>query len=104
MPYILFCALIVIWQSIVRAECRRLCGAIEYSEVATRRNSHPIRRMKYILPDPDGVPRRDANGTLLHNPQWGKPVANNTNALFINAVIEAVRLVPVSCTNYLCLL
>jgi hypothetical protein len=85
-----------ILKSIVRAECRRLCGAIEYSTVISRRNSHPIRINKYVLPDPDAMPRLDAQGILLHNPQWGKPTTNSTNRLFIDAVVDAVPLVPVS--------
>jgi hypothetical protein len=101
---ILLQTLISISQSIVRAECKRLCGAIEYRELSARQNSNPVRRRKYILPDPDSTPRRDANGMLLHNPQWGQPATNGINAQFFDAVIDAVQQVPVSCTGHLCIL
>src|SRR5882757_10763043 len=94
--YVFFRALISILQSIVRAECRRLCGAIEYSEVTPRRNSHPTKRRKYILPDPDSLPRYDSNSMPLHSPQWGKPATDVINNLFFEAVIDAVQSVPVS--------
>jgi hypothetical protein len=94
------CPLILIFQTIVRAECRRLCGAVEYSEINARKNTYSIMRRKYILPDPNDTPRHDANGTRLHNPQWGRPATNHINDQFIDAVIDAVQLVPVSCTSW----
>ncbi len=94
--YVFFRALISILQSIVRAECRRLCGAIEYNEVTPRRNSHPTKRRKYILPDPDSLPRYDSNSMPLHSPQWGKPTTDVINNLLFEAVIDAVQSVPVS--------
>jgi hypothetical protein len=96
----LLCPLISYFQTIIRAECRRLCGAIEYSEINTRQNTYSIRRRKYILPDLDDTPRRDANGMRLHNPQWGRPVTDHINEQFTDAVIDAVQLVPVSCTSW----
>ena len=93
---ILLWVLITLGQSIVRAECRRLCGATEYTAVTMRQNSRPARRTKYTLPDPGAMPRRDGSGMLLHNPQWKKPTTNIVNELFIDAVVDAVQLVQVS--------
>lgn len=45
------------------------------------------------------MPRHSADGMLLHNPRWGMPAANGINVLFFEAVIDAVQLVPVSCTD-----
>lgn len=94
------CPLISNFQTIVRAECRRLCGAVQYGEINARKNTYSITRRKYTLPDPDDTPRHDANGMRLHNPQWGRPVTDRINERFIDAVIDAVQLVPVSCTSW----
>jgi len=48
--------------------------------------------------------RYDANGMLLHNPQWGRPATNGINELFFEAVIDATQLVPVSCKNHFCII
>jgi hypothetical protein len=101
---ILLQPLISISQTIVRAECKRLCGAIEYTELSVRQNSNRVRRRKYTLPNPDSTHRYDANGMLLHNPQWGQPTTSDINAQFFDAVIDAVQQVPVSCTGHLCIL
>jgi hypothetical protein len=43
--------------------------------------------------------RHSADGMLLHNPRWGRPATDGINALFFEAVIDAVQLVPVSCAD-----
>ena len=48
------------------------------------------------MPDPDAIPRQDARGMLLHNPQWKQPVTSAINKLFIDAIVDAVQSAQVS--------
>lgn len=82
-----YCAIHI--QAEVREVTRRLCGAKHYQEAVKHQRGYDVLKPRFSLPNPGSLDA-PSNG-----PDWGQPATHLTNQLFLAAVVEEVKNLPV---------